>query len=142
MLFCNSAYACDSYVIGFKGMNGAFDHQAFKDYVGTKCSKLYDANQTQEALNFINTISKPYELYGFSLGAQSVRTVLKNARIKPKFVLTIGAYHTTNVNFDRYEVNYKNYFDASGTKQTSPGIHVKNVDHMQMQKYVNKEIKR
>lgn len=139
-LFSNAAYACDTYVLGFRGVNGAFDTQAFEKYVGKRCSRLYNSNQTQEAVNFINNITVPYELYGFSLGAQSVRIVLKNAYIKPKFVLTIGAYHTANVNFDKYGVEYKNYFDGSGKLQKSPGIYVPNVQHMKMQEYVNKEM--
>lgn len=139
-MFSNIAYACDSYVIGFRGLGGAFDTTAFKQYVGNKCSRLYNSNQTLEAVSFINNITVPYELYGFSLGAQSVKIVLKNAYIKPSYVLTIGAYHTTNVNFDRYGVRYNNYFDESGKLQKSPGTYVPNVQHMKMQEYVNKEI--
>lgn len=139
-LFSSLTYACDSYVVGFKGKNQAFDQKAFETYVGSKCAALYPAEQTEQAIKFINTLSVPYELYGFSLGAQSVRTVLTKTTTKPTFVLTIGAYHTANVNFDKYGVKYKNYFDSSGTRQLSPGIHVPGVPHMKMQEYVNKEI--
>lgn len=139
LFFSNLVYACNSYVIGFKGKNQAFDLSAYNTYVGSRCSKLYRAEQTQEALSFIETLEVPYELYGFSLGAQSVRTVLKKSTHKPTFVLTIGAWHTANVNFDQYGVPYKNYFDASGARQRSPGIHVPNVPHMKMQEYVNRE---
>ena len=142
LAWASNSIACDYYVVGFKGKNGAFDTKAFNDYVGKNCSRLYSAEQTKEAVNFINHITVPYELYGFSLGAQSVRTVLKNAYIRPVFVLTIGAYHTVDVNFDRYGVKYKNYFDASGWNQTSPGIKVLNVHHMDLQKYVTREMRK
>jgi len=140
LLFANVTYACDSYVLGFKGQGGQFDTEAFEHYVGSRCSRLYDATDIAKAVEFIRTLDKPYELYGFSLGAQSVRSVLALASTKPSFVLTIGAYHTADVNFDKYGVEYKNYFDTSGRLQRSPGIHVPNVQHMKMQKYVNKEL--
>lgn len=140
LLFANVTYACDSYVVGFKGLGSQFDHEAFEHYVGSRCSRLYSAADTPKAVEFIHTLNQPYELYGFSLGAQSVRTVLATAKTKPSFVLTIGAYHTADVDFDKYGVEYKNYFDASGRLQRSPGIHVPNVQHMKMQKYVNKEL--
>jgi hypothetical protein len=135
-----SLYACEYYVIGFRGAGGAFDSQAFYNYTGNNCSKLYNANQTTNAVNFIKTINAPYELYGFSLGAQSVKTVLKTVDIKPEFILTIGAFHTANVNFDKYGIKYKNYFDESGKRQKSPGIHVPGVPHMKLQEYVNKDL--
>ncbi len=140
MLLPASSIACESYVIGFRGKGGAFDEQAFNRYVGNQCSKLYNAEQTKTAIQFIQGIKTPYELYGFSLGAQSVATVLKNVTTKPSFVLTIGAHHSTDVNFDRYNIRYKNYFDTSGRLQKSPGIHVSNVEHMKLQEFVNKEI--
>ena len=135
------SFACDLYIIGFRGKGGAFDQQAFNEYASTYCSRTYNAEQTNEALKFIKTINKPYELYGFSLGAISVATVLKNVSIKPEFVLTIGAHSTADVDFSKYSVKYKNYFDNSGILQKSPGIHVRNVPHMSMQKYVNKELR-
>jgi len=133
--------ACDSYVIGFRGKGGAFDVNAFNEYAGTKCTRLYEAGQPDDAVNFIKNIDVPYELYGFSLGATSFGTVLKKVTVKPKFVLTIGAHRTADVDFSKYGVRYKNYFDNSGIGQKSPGIYVKNIEHMAMQQYVNKEIK-
>ena len=140
MLIPATSTACESYVIGFRGKGGAFDVTAFNKYVGHQCSKLYNADQTKTAIQFIQGIHTPYELYGFSLGAQSVATVLRNVTTKPNFVLTIGAYHSTDVNFDRYNIKYKNYFDASGRLQKSPGTFVLNVEHMKLQEYVNTEI--
>lgn len=140
MLVPIASIACESYVIGFRGKDRAFDEQAFNRYVGNRCSKLYNAEQTKKAIQFIQGIEAPYELYGFSLGAQSVATVLKNVTTMPNFVLTIGAYYSTDVNFDRYNIKYKNYFDTSGRLQKSPGILVPNVAHMKLQEYVNKEI--
>jgi hypothetical protein len=141
LLLPSISIACESYVIGFRGKNGEFDVTAFNEYVGARCSKLYNAEQTIEALHFIKSINRSYELYGFSLGAESVATIVKQVIVKPTFVLTIGAYHTTNVNFNQYSIKYKNYFDYSGTRQKSPGIHVPNVKHMDMQRYVNKELR-
>jgi hypothetical protein len=141
LLFPCVSIACDLYVIGFRGKGEAFDQVAFNEYAGTACSRTYNAEQISEALGFIKTINKPYELYGFSLGAISVATVLKNVTSKPEFVLTIGAHSTADVDFDKYGVRYKNYFDNSGKLQKSPGIHVKNIPHMYMQKYVNKNLR-
>jgi len=140
LLSSSIANACESYVIGFRGLNGAFDLAAFNVYVGNKCSKLYNPTQTKEAINFIKKIDLPYELYGFSLGASSIKTVLKRVPVKPIFVLTIGAYHTADVNFDLYGVKYQNYFDNSGKRQKNIGIFVPNVEHMKLQEYVNNEI--
>ena len=53
------------------------------------------------------------------------------------FVLTIGAWYTTDVDFGDYEINFDNFFDESGRQQKSPGIHVYNISHGQMQEYVN-----
>jgi hypothetical protein len=140
LLLPSMSFACESYVIGFRGKNGAFDNHSFKEYTGSKCSKLYNADQIDTALDFIKNINTPYELYGFSLGAVSVSRVLAKASVRPSFVLTIGAHSTADVNFDKYKIKYKNYFDNTGIRQKSPGVHVKNVNHMNMQKYVNKEL--
>ncbi len=58
--------------------------------------------------------------------------------IKPKYIITIGAYKTTDVDFTKYNIKFDNYFDYSGIGQKSPGVHIKNVSHLNMQKHVNK----
>jgi hypothetical protein len=135
-----TVFACKGYVLGFKGLNEAFDRTAFDAYVKqiNYCGKLFSWHQRKEAAEFISTLNTNYQLYGFSKGAETVAYLLKNLDdSKPEYVLTIGAYKTVDVNFDKYEVNYDNYFDASGQGQKSPGIFL-NVSHDKIQKEVNK----
>ena len=57
----------------------------------------------------------------------------------PEYVITIGAYKTTNVNFDKYGIKYNNYFDHSGLGQSSPGVFL-DVSHNKIQQKVNEII--
>jgi hypothetical protein len=141
-LFCLTTYACQGFVVGFKGINDAFDNKAFAKYAEKQkyCARSFSWHQTQEAINLINTLSVPYQLYGYSKGASSVSKVLQLALNKPQFAITIGAYRTTDVNFDRYGIAYANYFDHSGTGQRSPGIFL-NVSHWEIQREVNNILK-
>lgn len=143
LLCCASTvYACNGYVFGFKGKDNIFDQRAFDSYVKHLgyCGQSYSWSHTQEVEKQIAVLTQPYHLYGFSQGAVSVKRVLDNSNLrKPEFVLTIGAYKTTDVNFDRYQVKYKNYFDHSGKGQTSPGVFL-NVSHSRIQQEVNKII--
>jgi len=133
------ANACSGYVFGFKGLNEHFDNEAFDVYVKRigYCSKTYSWNQEEDAKRVIKSLKVPYQLYGFSKGAITVSTLLKSELKRPEYVLTIGAYKTVDVNFDKYGVKYNNYFDDSGRGQRSPGIFL-DVPHLMMQKEVNK----
>jgi len=135
------AFACNGYVIGFKGINDAFDHKSFIAYADRigYCAKSYSWHDTNSAKLLIKNTTIPYYLYGYSMGAVSVRKVLTQDLRKPEFVITIGAYRTTNVNFEKYSVRYANYFDRSGLGQTSPGTFL-NVSHDKIQQEVNKTI--
>ena len=134
-LFAN---ACKGYVIGFKGLNESFNSVAFQKYADRLgyCGKSFSWFQDKEALQYIQTLKKPYRLYGFSRGAQTVSDVLKQTKTKPEYVLTIGAYKTTNVNFDKHRVRYDNFFDQSGFGQKSPGVFF-NVSHADIEKEVS-----
>jgi hypothetical protein len=134
-LFAN---ACKGYVIGFKGLNESFNSVAFQKYTDRLgyCGKSFSWFQDKEALQYIQTLKKPYRLYGFSRGAQTVSDVLKQMKTKPEYVLTIGAYKTTNVNFDEHRVRYDNFFDQSGIGQKSPGVFF-NVSHADIEKEVS-----
>lgn len=134
-LFAN---ACKGYVIGFKGLNESFNSVAFQKYADRLgyCGKSFSWFQDKEALQYIQTLKKPYRLYGFSRGAQTVSDVLKQTKTKPEYVLTIGAYKTTNVNFDEHRVRYDNFFDQSGIGQKSPGVFF-NVSHADIEKEVS-----
>ena len=133
------AAKCSSYVIGFRGDGGAFDQAAFERYAerNAACSLVYNSTEIDSAVNFINHTKGSYQLYGFSAGASAIVQVLKKVRRMPNFVLTIGAWYTTDVDFGDYEINFDNFFDESGRLQKSPGIHVYNVSHGKMQEYVN-----
>lgn len=133
------AYSCNGYVIGFKGLDDIFDQQAFKEYADRRgyCSVSYSRHSVNLAIQHISTLSVPYRLYGYSAGSISVRSVLENKNIKkPEFVITVGAYKTTDVNFDKFKVPYVNYFDHSGRGQKSPGIYL-DVSHNKIQQTVN-----
>ncbi len=132
------ALACKGYVIGFKGKHDRFDQKAFTSYVNSLnyCAKSYSWQDTNSAVKLINDTAVPYQLYGYSMGATSVRKVLQQNLRKPEFVLTIGAYRTTDVNFDHHNVRYANYFDNSGLGQKSPGKFL-NVSHDKIQQEVN-----
>ncbi len=130
---------CDKYVVGFGGLNNAFDHKAFEDYAQNKnaCFKYFKWQEKDLALSYIKGLSSDFELYGFSKGAETVAKLVKVHNIKPKYVITIGAYKTTDVDFTKYNIKFDNYFDYSGFGQKSPGVHIKKVSHLSMQKYVN-----
>lgn len=132
--------ACEKYVIGFRGINNIFDENAFRHYAKkhNSCSLVYSWNQTHTAANFINQTKKPYQLYGFSKGASSIGTVLKLVKRKPYSIVTVGAYHTANVNYGVYNIPTRNFFDYSGKRNVSPGIHIRGIDHTSIQSYVNK----
>jgi hypothetical protein len=138
--FTGAVNACTGYVIGFRGLNEAFDHRAFEEYALNTgyCSRSYSASQRASAERFIKTLEVPYHLYGYSLGAATVGAVIRGGRVQmPQYILTVGAYKTTDVNFDRYGVLYNNYFDASGRGQRSRGIFLE-VSHSKIQSEVNK----
>lgn len=139
MLLPSITSACESYVIGFKGINNVFDDNAFRQYAikHKACSLAYSWNQVHMAVKFINSNNKKYQLYGFSKGAESVGQVLKSVKRKPYHIVTIGAYRTVNVNYSVYGVSTQNYFDSSGRGNRSPGTHIRGVEHQDMQRYVN-----
>lgn len=129
---------CTKYVIGFRGQNESFDMTAFNQYArqNKSCSRVYNHEDIKSAMKFIDIIKKPYILYGFSAGASSVSYIVKHVKRKPGYVITIGAWYTTDVDFNKYDIDFDNFFDASGRSNKSPGIHVKNVPHFKMQQYV------
>lgn len=135
-----NCFGCDKYVIGFKGINDLFDSRAFNQYAKkiNACAMTYSWNQSHIAVKFINSNNKPYQLYGYSKGAESIKHVLKNAKHKPYSIITIGAYHTAQVNYSMYGIETRNYFDSSGRRNIAPGVHIKNVSHQAIQAYVNK----
>ena len=132
-------YACSGYIIGSRGKDSQFDQHAFNEYTDRigYCSNVYNWHQDKDAIKLIKTLSVPYQLYGYSQGAVTIANLLKIKDLtKPEFVITIGAYRTTDVNFDRYKIKYINYFDNSGKGQRSPGIFL-NVPHNEIQREVN-----
>ena len=143
LLFPMIANACSGYVIAFRGLNDVFDQSALNVYASriNYCSKTFSWHKEKDAIEFIEKLDVSYQLYGFSRGAGSVATVLKQVKTKPEYVITIGAYKTTNVDFDKYNVRYDNFFDNSGIGQRSPGMYL-NVPHNKIQSEVNKILPR
>jgi hypothetical protein len=138
IFFTSSAAACNSYMIGFKGLGGVFDTKAFNEYAGRNvdCSILFEHQQIAEAAELMSRINKPYEIYGFSAGAASIMPFLKKVKRQPRYIITVGAVSSTNVDFSLYEINFDNFFDDSGKHNKSPGIYVRNIPHNKIQQYV------
>ena len=140
-LFFSSSVIAKDFIIGFKGMNEQFDTEAFIIFAQKRNLKPYvfNANQVSSAVRLIKSKKKNYELYGYSLGAVSVRetlTILKRENVHmPTFIITVGAYKTTNVNFTDFDVNFFNFFDDSGKGSLSPGLYIP-VPHHQIMRYV------
>lgn len=143
ILFPTVALACSGWVIGFRGHNEVFDYEAFADYASHQglCSRSFGWQDSVEAERFIQRIPTPYQLYGFSRGAETVATMLRQGRVRPDSVITVGAYRTVDVNFDRYGIPYRNYFDRSGRGQRSPGVFL-DVDHGRVQRVVTEILKK
>ena len=128
------------FVIGFTGLNETFDQQAFFDFASKRQLIPITLSWKQEdvALSIIAGSKGYYELYGFSRGASTAYSVVSKRRgRKPGCVTTIGAYHSTNVDFTKFKIPFVNYFDESGRGQRSPGIYIKNVGHLSIQSHVN-----
>jgi hypothetical protein len=132
--------ACDSYVIGFRGLNRAFDQPAFDQYADRRgsCSLVYDYTEIAEAVSFVDHIQEPYELYGYSAGAVAVGQILPRVSRLPEYVITVGALSSVNVDFSRYGIRFDNYFDASGRGSRSPGRYIPGVAHDRIQAYINR----
>jgi hypothetical protein len=93
------------------------------------------ADQIDVALKQIEKHQR-YELYGYSLGASSVGQVMRRVKHMPEHIWTVGAFHSTNVNFTPYGVKFDNFFDASGAGTKSPGIHI-GVSHGKIMQFVS-----
>ncbi len=132
--------ACDSYIVGFRGLNRAFDQRAFDQYADQRgsCSLVYDYTEADLATQFVDTIAEPYELYGYSAGAVAVRQVLQRAQRLPQYVMTVGALASVDVDFTRYGVRFDNWFDESGRGSRSPGRYIPRVSHDRIQAYINR----
>ena len=131
---------CDSYVVGFRGLNRAFDQQAFDRYADRRgsCSLVYNYTEADLAAQFVDAIAEPYELYGYSAGAVAVGHVLRQAQRLPSYVITVGALSSVDVNFARYGVRFDNWFDESGRGSRSPGRYIPRVSHDRIQAYINR----
>ena len=131
---------CDSYVVGFRGLNRAFDQPAFDLYADQRgsCSLVYDYTEVAEAASFVDHIQEPYELYGYSAGAMTIGQILPRVSRLPEYVITVGALSSANVDFSRYGIRFDNYFDDSGRGSRSPGRYIPGVAHDRIQAYVNR----
>lgn len=140
LLLTQSAIAGD-YIIGFRGMNEQFDTEAFVQFALKRNLKPYvfSHNQVLSAVRLIKSKKKNYELYGYSLGAVSVRetlTILRKENVyMPAFIITVGAHRTANVDFKSFDVDFFNFFDDSGKGSLSPGLYI-SVPHHQIMRYV------
>lgn len=137
-----TAVACSGWLIGFRGLDNRFDYEAFADLADQQglCFKSFGWQDQIKAQRMIDKLTIPYHLYGFGRGAQTVATMLRSGQVRPESVITVGAYRTVDVNFDRYGIPYRNYFDRSGQGQSSPGLYL-DVDHNRIQRVVTEILK-
>lgn len=140
LLTTGLAQACDSWVVGFRGLRGDFDQAAFEYWSGNRaqCHRVFDWDQRRQALTFIDSLQVPYELYGFSKGAETVLWLVPRARQRPRSVITLGGWHTVNFDFSPWQVPFDNWFDRSGAGNPGPGRHVPDVPHGRLQAWVNR----
>lgn len=128
-------------IIGFKGAGGAFDNNAFYELAEKRNLRPIIVS-TYSRLTIINLIkdNPNYELYGYSKGAAVVSymvNMIHNSGLpKPQRITTVGAYHSTNVDFRPYGIRFENYFDSSGAGNKSPGYHIGGVSHSAIMRYV------
>ena len=128
-------------IIGFRGSQEQFDQKAFEDFANKRnllpitVSPYYMAR----AVEIIERHPGSYELYGYSLGAQTARQVVVHQhqfrKKLPNRVTTVGAHKKTNVDFAPYGIPFANYFDGSGRGNAAPGQHI-DLPHDQIMRYV------
>jgi len=106
------SYACAGYVVGFRGLDDVFDSSAFERYVSSVgyCGRVYSWNQDVEAVKFINGKyrSKPFHLYGYSRGAQTISEIVRYRRLlrDPELIITIGGHSTADLDFRKYKIDF------------------------------------
>lgn len=140
LLLPGVASACRINIVAFSGIDGSFNHGALATYahkVGG-CTRVFGWSQVREATNYINSTIKPYQLYGYSRGAASIRPVLEHVNRDPVYIITVGAWRTVDLDFTSYRVKFSNYFDGSGVGQKSPGSHHPDVPHYRIQEWINR----
>ena len=128
-------------IIGFRGSQEEFDQSAFEDFAKKRnltpiaTSPYYIGR----AIDIIDRHRGNYELYGYSLGAQSTRQVVihlhQSRKRLPSRITTVGAHKNTNVDFSTYGIVFDNYFDGSGQGNRAPGQHL-SVPHNRIMRYV------
>ncbi len=145
LAFCTGVQAHDKtyrgFIIGFTGLNEAFDDVAFHAFARDRSLIPIRLSWQQQstALTIIRGSKGYYELYGFSKGAETAMSVVqKKVGRLPGCVTTVGAYRTTNVDFRPYKIPFINYFDASGRGNSGPGIFIDNVNHSSIQLHINR----
>lgn len=140
-MFSFSSVANAQVLIGFRGARGAFDYNAFKELAAKRnlTPVVMNTDSRLAVINFIKN-NPNYELYGYSKGAAVVaylvKTVHSSGLPRPRRITTVGAYHSTNVDFRPYGIKFENYFDSSGAGNRSPGYHIGGVSHNAIMRYV------
>ena len=142
--FCFSVSAGEQGIlIGFRGIHGIFDNRAFEQFAHKRhlVPIAVDADGEEAAVWLIENHHGYYELYGYSLGAKSIKPLMDTIVIEglplPGHITTVGAYHTHDVDFSIYGVPFDNYFDNSGRRNKNPGQHIPKVPHLRIQAYIN-----
>jgi hypothetical protein len=105
-------------LLGFKGKNGAFDADAFNKYAASKKLRpvIIDEWETNKAVDQANALVKdhkgPVHVFGFSLGAQSAVSYVKQ-HPDTASATTVGAFHDTDLSRLATLPQFNNYPDFS-----------------------------
>ena len=143
LLFFSSSAEEHGIIIGFRGQNESFDQRAFEKFAKKRnlIPITVSPYKISSAVTIINNHNGYYELYGYSLGAYSISKLIRILDSRkmnmPGHITTVGAYHSTDVDFSKYNISFSNYFDNSGSRQKSPGTLLLNVRHDRIQEHVN-----
>jgi hypothetical protein len=108
-------------MIGFKGLGGAFDQDAFERYARSKDHVPVTVNSIDEAKKLLAAHPGKFGVYGFSLGAQSANSLLADPNLKKRVteVTTIGPHWKANLSNLESGTSWNNYPDAS-SRQIEP----------------------
>ena len=119
-------------MIGFKGLNGIFDEQAFNDHAAQMGYAPVTVNSVQEARAILDAATGRVGLYGFSKGANTAHALLGEKGVKDKVdrVVTVAPFHGSQTqNFKG--TNWDNYPDYSsrGIAPQGQGFNIQTRQH-------------
>jgi hypothetical protein len=124
-------------MIGFKGINGAFDQQAFEDHARKLGFRPVTVNSPEEARNIIDASPGKVGLYGFSAGANTADNLMADKAVKDKVskVVTVAPHRSAPLkNFEGVDWdNNPDYSSGQGgeaaSKPHGAGVPIQTREH-------------